>query len=167
MRADPASLRPRPARDGVDLWRTPPDLIAALTGKVLPPLRLRWYGPIWEPGAGDGDIADPLAKQGYSVIASDVVPRNDGIRRHDYVHEQPPPGTHNAIAVTNPPYRDPLLDQFIARSIALIDRLHLHAAVLLLRWDHFMAGRRARAFDRAWRIWVCCWRPRWIVDSTG
>jgi hypothetical protein len=39
---------------------------------------------------------------------------------------------------------------------------------MLLRWDHLQAGERgATALQRAFRVHVCPWRPRWIPGTTG
>jgi len=165
---DPLAYRPQPGRGGVDLWRTPRCLLRALTRFVVPFDAFdAARSPVWEPAAGEGANADAFAGAGWRVEATDLVPRRADVACLDSVHETPPAATRNAVLVTNPPFRDPLLDQFIARGLALLDLDWLSSLVLLLRIDHLAAAGRAAALDRAAAIWICSWRPRWIPGSTG
>jgi hypothetical protein len=164
---DPSAYRPQPGRDGVDHWRTPACMIRALTRFVLPVASDAGRLSIWEPGAGEGAIADALDGEGWPVVATDLAPRRADIGRLDFLHEAPPPATRDAVLCTNPPFRDPLLNQFIVRGLALLDQGSLQRAVLLLRIDHLAAAGRVAVFNRAAAIWICCWRPRWILGSTG
>jgi hypothetical protein len=161
---DRAALRPpRTFEAGdQDLWSTPPELIAALLGFVLPVLPA---GPIWEPAAGAGAIVDALRHAGRQVVASDIERQRRDIRSLDYLRDPPLPGTHGAIAVTNPPFSE--LDRFMGRSLALIDAGYLTGAVLLVRSDFAGTDGRAEMFNRAAAEWECCMRTRWIPGSTG
>ena len=71
-RPDPAALRPQPGRTGLDLWSTPPCLIRALTKSVLvfDAFDAERFS-VWEPGAGDGAIADALTANEWNVVATD------------------------------------------------------------------------------------------------
>ena len=71
-------MRPEPGRGGLDVWSTPPCLIRALTKFVLvfDAFDAERF-PVWEPGAGDGVIANaPIAKRmqrcGYQARRRDV-----------------------------------------------------------------------------------------------
>jgi hypothetical protein len=143
-------------------------LIRALTGFVL---QFDVFDaerfPVWEPGAGEGNIANAIAATGYRIIATDLVPRRTGIARLDFLHDEPPAATRDAMLVANPPFREPLLDLFISRALALLDRDWLQSVILLMRIDHLTAAGRAAAFNRAAETWTCCWRPRWIPGSAG
>jgi hypothetical protein len=161
---DRAALRPPRIVDAgdQDLWSTPPELIAALLGFVLPVLPA---GPIWEPAAGAGAIVDALRHAGRQVVASDIARQRRDILQLDYLRDPPPPGTHGATTLTNPPFSK--LDEFMARSLALIDAGQLAAAVLLVRSDFGGTDGRAEMFNRASAEWECCMRTRWIPGSTG
>jgi hypothetical protein len=166
-RLDRPSLRPQPARDGPDFWPTPACLVGALTRSVLPFDAIESERcVIWEPGAGGGAIADALVAAGWDVVATDIEPRRNDILRLDFLHEAPPATNRPTILCGNPPYRRPLLDQFIRRTLRLLDEGRIERAIVLLRIDHFTAGR-VPAFNRAATITTCCWRPRWIAGSKG
>ena len=70
---------------GMTFWATPPCLTEALTEAVR--LRKR---PIWEFAAGDGRLAKALRGAGYTVIASDIEPRGEGIKRSDFLTDWKP-----------------------------------------------------------------------------
>jgi len=157
---DRAAIRPQPARSGTDWWPTPPCLTAALLRCVLPHLS----GPIWEPAAGDGCLADAMRQAGRTVLASDLEPRAPDILTHDFLHA-PPPAVAGSALVTNPPFN--ALDRFINRSLALLDAGFVSAVVLLLRSDALTSARRAAALNRAEREVLCCWRPVWMPGTRG
>jgi hypothetical protein len=157
---DPASLRPQPRRDGADFWPTPACLIWALIHHVLHGLPSH---PLWEFAAGDGRVAKAMRAAGYSVFASDIEPRGDGIERHDFLRAAPP--QLGLIAVSNGPYNQ--LDKFLARGQQLLDHGQLAGFVLLVRTDALTAASRADVFTRAAAMWVCCWRPVWIAGTAG
>jgi hypothetical protein len=149
-----AALRPQPTRTGRDVWPTPACLIDALVAHVLPGLPAE--GPIWEPAAGDGRLANALRRAGRMVVETDIADL-------DFLTEPPPCG-HLAAVCTNPPFNQ--LDGFIDRGLALLDGGVAESLVQLLRWDHLTAKGRATALNRAAAIDLCSWRPRWIPDST-
>jgi hypothetical protein len=157
---DPAALRPQPAREGVDWWGTPPDLIDALVHYVLPLLP---DSPVWECAAGDGRLARTIAATGRHVTTTDIAPQHPDVLLCDFL-TSPPPLTQ-PIACTNPPFR--LLDKFIARGLALLDSGQISALVLLLRCDALTAAGRAFALNRAAGIATCCWRPQWTAVATA
>lgn len=144
--------------------RTPACLVRALTDFVLPfaAVDVARFA-VWEPGAGDGQIADALTAAGWRVIATDLVPRRVDIARIDFLHDAPPAAVRDAILVANPPF----LDQFIGRALTLLDQHWLQSVILLLRIDHLTTTGRAIALNRAAATWTCCWRPRWIPGSRG
>jgi hypothetical protein len=160
IRRDPASLRPQPRRDGHDFWPTPPCLTRALTHNVLPCLQPTL---VWECAAGDGRLAQAMRAAGYTVIASDIAPRGEGIEGRDFLRDQPPQAA--PVAVTNPPFNR--LNQFITRGLQLLDHGQITGLVLLVRWDALTAGGRADALNRAAGVLTCCWRPVWVVPSSG
>jgi hypothetical protein len=132
-RRDPASLRPQPRRDGADFWPTPACLIWALIHHVLSGLPPR---PLLEFAAGDGRLVHPLRAAGYTVLASDIAPRGEGIERRDFLHDEPL--LRGAIGVSNSPYNQ--LDKFLARGLQLLDCGQLTGLVLLVRTDALTAA---------------------------
>jgi hypothetical protein len=155
-RSDPPSLRPVPARHGPDNWATPSCLLSALTTHVLPAVP---PGRIWEPACGDGRLVEAMRATGRDVIATDAY----GLNTLDFLHDAPPAGDVVAL-VTNPPFN--ILTSFIARALHHLDTGSVQDVVLLLRTDHLTAQERAPLLRRAHVLWYCCWRPRWIEDST-
>ena len=120
--------------------------------------------PKWECAAGNGCLAEDMRAAGHIVLASDIEPRGPGIERRDFLRDEPPQA--GLIGVTNPPYED-LLTPFITRGLELLDRGMLTGLVLLWRWDHYMAGERVDAINRAALVQLCSWRPTWIPGSKG
>jgi hypothetical protein len=157
---DPASLRPQLRRDGHDFWPTPRCLTEALIKHVLPELPT---AAIWECAAGDGRLAQALHAVGYTVLASDIEPRAEGIERRDFLTEGPP--SSGLVVATNPPFC--AIDRFLARGLHLLDAGLIAGLVLLVRCDTPTAARRADAFNRAAGTLTCCWRPVWIEGSKG
>jgi hypothetical protein len=155
-RSDPPSLRPAPARHGPDNWATPPCLLSALTSYILPTVS---PGGIWEPASGDGRLVDAMRAIGRDVVATDA----HGIHALDFLHDAPPDAGFAAL-VTNPPFN--ILTPFIVRALHHLDTGVVQDVVLLLRADHPTAQERAPLLQRAYALSYCCWRPRWIADST-
>jgi hypothetical protein len=158
-RPDKATQRGQPAREGSDFWPTPDDLIAAACKHVLPILP---SGVIWECANGDGVLQRAIAAYGFEVIGSDKYPVGGG-KALDFLTDEPP--APNLIAMTNPPFN--MLDDFIARGLALLDADRLRGFVLLMRHDHLTAGTRVAALNRATLELHCNWRPIWISDTDG
>jgi hypothetical protein len=158
---DPAALRAQPKRTGRDFWPTPRCLTRALIEHVLPGLP---RAPIWECAAGDGRVAESMRAVGYSVFASDIEPRGEGIERRDFLRDEPP--HFGLIAVTNSPFGKHLT-LFITRGLRLLDQGHIEGLVLLVRHDALMAQERVDAFNRAASVLHCNWRAVWIEGSRG
>jgi hypothetical protein len=158
---DPAALRPQPDRDGADWWPTPPCLTAALVRFVLPEVP----GAIWESAAGDGRLAAAMRDAGRDVLATDLLPRGDGVRQCDFLHDDLPLEACCRAIVTNGPFRE--LDRFLTRGLQLLDRGAASALVLLLRSDAVSADCRADALNRASAEFCCSWRPVWLPGTQG
>jgi hypothetical protein len=142
---DQNTRRPTPRRTYLDFWPTPVCLRTALARIVLPYLP---PGPIWEPAAGDGALVDALTAAGRKVIAGDIDPQRRGFLPRDFLTAEPPPGIHGGTLITNPPFGD-LGDQFLRRTLALLDTGEIAAAVLLQRADAGGTDGRTSAFNRA------------------
>jgi len=94
---------------GHDFYPTPIEAIKALI-KVE---RRHLPNHIWEPAAGDGAIADPLADAGFTVSTSDIVDRGRGYVLSDYLTSKVPEGACGIV--TNPPFN--LLNEFIEKAL--------------------------------------------------
>jgi hypothetical protein len=160
---DPSARRPQPKRTDKDFWPTPPELQVALIRHVLPLLP---EGPIWEPAAGDGVLADALIQTGREVIQSDIDPqRRRGILHCDFIKDEPPPGTRGSILITNPPFN--IMDAFTERALALLDAGHLKAVVLLYRADKANTQERIEVFNRASHELTITARTKWVPGNGG
>jgi hypothetical protein len=158
---DKAALRPQPTRDGDDWFPTPPCLIAALIRFVLPEIP----GPVWEPCAGDGRLADVMRDAGRDVIATDLNPRASGIARLNFLTDDPPAEAHGRAIITNEPFRE--LNRCLIRGHQLLDCGFASGLVLLFRNDALTADCRAEALNRATAEWACNWRPVWVPGTKG
>ncbi len=125
------------ARIEHDVYRTPAWVTEALLEEInLPP----GLGVIWEPAAGDGDMARVLMTKAYRVITSDI--RKDVAV--DYVFDFcgtewsaemisgrfPMP----AAIITNPPYEH--AETFITRSLSVIAESPGGILALLLPFEY-------------------------------
>lgn len=95
-------MKPPLKQGSRDDFQTPKEALLPL----LPFLKKEWT--IWECASGKGNIVNFLQKQGYKVIASDIL---DG---RDFLKWQPK--FYNCI-ITNPPYS--LKQQFLERAYSL------------------------------------------------
>jgi hypothetical protein len=157
---DLPARRPTPKRTDLDFWPTPPELQTALVRHVLPLLP---EGLIWEPAAGDGALVDALVAASRRVIASDIAPQRAGIKRLDFLKDDPPPATRGAIAVTNPAFN--IIDSFTQRALQLLDSGHLKAVVLLYRADKVNTQDRISVINRAAFEVTVTARTTWIPGS--
>jgi hypothetical protein len=157
---DPNSHRPTPDREGPDFWPTPISLIDAFIARVLPQLPNH---KVWECAAGDGRLGYAIRQAGRGIVMTDKYTQSTEIRELDFLADGPPEA--HLIATTNPPYS--LTDEFIERGLILLDRRAILGFALLLRHDHFQAGSRIEAFNRATFEVHCNWRPIWIEGTDG
>jgi len=155
-RADPPSQRGQPKRLGADFWPTPDSLIKAASEHLLPVLPRSTA--IWECACGDGTLGRGIG----ATILTDKHPQ-DGSNPLDFITEDPP--CDDLIAFTNPPFN--AFDLFLKRGLELLDTDQISGLVLLLRHDHFMAGGKAEALNRAKFEVHCNWRPTWIANTVG
>lgn len=155
-RDDPNMLRPQPSREGQpDAWMTPPDLVMALIRHVLPELP---RATVWDPAMGDGVMLRAINQAGYKTFGTDAFAVADPV---DFLTHIP---TSKPVLVTNPPFN--ALDEWIGHAVGLLHAGHLKGVALLLRGDHLGAARRAWHLNRASKLYVCAWRPRWIKGTT-
>jgi hypothetical protein len=152
---DPMAARGQPERNGPDFWPTPDSLIHAAREHMVPFLPAR---PIWECACGDRRLGRGIGAE----VMTDKYPQ-DGSESLDFEVDDPP--GDDLIAFTNQPFN--AADAFLRRGLELLDTGAIRGLVLLLRHDHFMAGGKVEALNRAIFEVHCNWRPIWIPDTLG
>jgi hypothetical protein len=106
----------------LDSYPTPRIAVEALLNAE--PDVLNTFARVWEPAAGEGNIAHVLRDNGIPVIASDIE-RYNSFDLHftgDFLQQtQAPAGA--AVLVTNPPYK--LAAQFAEHALTLVPDVYL------------------------------------------
>lgn len=122
-----------------------------------------------EPACGDGAISRVFEGHGHRVLSTDLYPQLDGAKVKNFLTEEFIIDEAGTIVVTNPPYAQPYIDQFIER---INDMVHNDGVVgALLMRNEVDCAKSRRVFFEENRYYfgklVLNWRPRWIPDSTG
>lgn len=135
-----------------DFYPTPPEPTLALIPKLV-----GWPRVIWEPACGDGGIAKPLERGGFSVIGTDLIDRGYGHGGRDFLAFTKAPAR---ALVTNPPFGK-LVTRFIEHALDL----EVPHIAMLLNVNLWHAERRSKLWNRRVpeSIYALCWRP----DFTG
>ncbi len=125
---------------GDDFYETPSEATEALLSVE------KFDGAIWEPACGDGAIAKVLETHGYEVVGTDLVQRQYGRGRIDFLMELRPLAPN---IITNPPYKNGLA--FAEHAM----RLATGKTALLMRFV-WLEGQRRKGFfeDHLSRVWV-------------
>lgn len=145
-------------REANDFYPTHPGATLALLSVE------NFDGPIWEPACGEGDISRVLKTAGYDVVSSDLIDRNYGEVRTDFLMEWTARAPN---IVTNPPFK--LAIEFIDKSLALTTG----KVVMFLRLAFLEGVERGGWFPNTplARVWVMSRRvPMWrgeIRDEIG
>lgn len=95
-------------REKDDFYPTPPEGTQALLSVE------QFDGPIWEPACGDGGISKVLLANGHEVISTDLVDRDYGESRVDFLMEWQPRAPN---IVTNPPFK--MVAPFMQKALSL------------------------------------------------
>lgn len=104
---------------------------------------------IWEPAAGEGNIASYLTSKGYDVIATDI--KDYGYKdckpNVDYLSAELPEGVEGII--TNPPYK--LAQEFLTKALSEVCYV-----AFLLRLNYLESVKRYSFFKKSppTRVWV-------------
>ncbi len=150
-------------REEADFYATPPEPTRALLRAEAD--RLRDFGVIWEPAAGDGAMAREIRAAGHTCIGTDLIDRGGSDAIGDFFAFDAPPLGARAI-VTNPPYH---LVNFRDGKGAWIthamDTLGVEYMALLLSWSWPGAG----GLGGLWAKWppARVYLMRWKIDFTG
>lgn len=154
-----------------DFYPTPPEVTQALLdspeGKILKAMPQRL---IWEPCVGDGAMANVLKKNGFQIIAGDIVDRGYiGTEIQDFVTAR---WARSPVLITNPPYKIAaefilhahrlnveymalLLKATFWHAISRYDlwRFYPPAAIYPLTWRPDFLGRGAPTMETMWCVW--------------
>lgn len=141
-------------RRPTDLYPTPPDVTEALLHFIDIPSFFR----IWEPAAGEGDMARQIAAHGHTVYESDIMTGTDFL-----TVESPPcdvPWEQADWIITNPPFA--LSEQFIRHANGLG-----HPFAMLLKSQYWHAGKRLKLFREIPPDYVLplTWRPNFYFKE--
>lgn len=148
-------------REKDDFYPTPPEPTRAFLHAEID--RLRDFGTIWEPAAGDGAMVREMESVGLRVRASDLVDRGCGADIRSFYDFPVAPA--DAI-VTNPPFAECGWGNGKARWLYhALDTLNVEYMALLMNWGFPGAGGLApfwAEFPPA-RVYLM----RWKIDFTG
>lgn len=148
-------------REPDEFYPTPPEPTRAFLHAEID--RLRDFGIIWEPAAGDGAMVREMESLGLRVVASDLVDRGCGAEiRSFYDWSFPAAGA----IVTNPPFAECGWGNGKARWLKhALDALDVEYMALLLNWTWPGAGGLAPfwAEHPPARVYLM----RWKIDFTG
>lgn len=148
-------------REKDDFYPTPPEPTRAFLHAEID--RLRDFGTIWEPAAGDGAMVREMEALGLTVRASDLVDRGcDADVRSFYEFPLAP----SAAIVTNPPFAECGWGNGKARWLKhALDTLDVEYMALLMNWSWPGAGGLAPfyAAHPPARVYLM----RWKIDFTG
>lgn len=148
-------------REKDDFYPTPPEPTRALIHAEID--RLREFGTIWEPAAGDGAMVREMEAVGLKVFASDLIDRGAEAYICDFYKYQHRP--FSAI-VTNPPFQECGWGNGKARWLYhALDTLDVEYMALLLNWSFPGAGGLGPFWAKypPARVYLM----RWKIDFTG
>ena len=158
------------AREKDDFYPTPPEPTRALLSVEAE--RLRDFGAVWEPAAGDGAMAREIEAVGLSVVKSDLVDRGCGAEIKSFYDFTAPPAP---AIITNPPFCECNTGKWVrhaletcaveymalllplnwpgAESRSALWAKHTPARVYLMRWRIDFTGKGAPPMLNAWFVW--------------
>lgn len=171
-------------REKDDFYPTPPEPTRAFLHAEID--RLRNFGTIWEPAAGDGAMVREMEAAGLTVCASDLIDRGcDADIRSFYDFPIAP----SPAIVTNPPFAEcgwgngkarwlkhalETLDVVYmallmnwswpgAGGLAPFYAAHPPARVYLMRWKIDFTGQGAPPMLNGWFVWDRAWKGETVL----
>ncbi|RVH05048.1 hypothetical protein CN217_26465 [Sinorhizobium meliloti] len=171
-------------REKDDFYPTPPEPTRAFLHAEID--RLRDFGTIWEPAAGDGAMVREMEALGLTVRASDLIDRGcDADIRSFYDFPTAP----SPAIVTNPPFAEcgwgngkarwlkHALETLDVEYMALLMNwswpgagglapfyaAHPPARVYLMRWKIDFTGQGAPPMLNGWFVWDRAWRGETVL----
>ena len=141
-------------RRPTDLYPTPPDVTEALLRFLDIPSFFR----VWDPAAGEGDMARQISAHGHTVYESDIMTGTD------FLAADGPPNADLWLPcdwiITNPPFS--ISEQFIRHANELV-----HPFAMLLKSQYWHASKRLRLFREVRPDYVLplTWRPNFYFKE--
>ncbi|MCA0343975.1 MAG: hypothetical protein LCH99_30130 [Proteobacteria bacterium] len=148
-------------REKDDFYPTPPEPTRAFLHAEID--RLRDFGTIWEPAAGDGAMVREMESVGLRIRASDLVDRGCGADIRSFYDLPIAPA---GAIVTNPPFAECGWGNGKARWLYhALDTLNVEYMALLMNWGFPGAGGLAPFWAEypPARVYLM----RWKIDFTG
>lgn len=158
------------AREENDFYPTPPEPTRAILHAEGD--RLRQFGTVWEPAAGDGAMAREIEGIGLAVAKSDLIDRGCGAEIRSFYDFTTPPA--RAI-LTNPPFAECNSGKWVRHALEVLGveymalllpfnwpgaesrsglwSKHKPARVYLMRWRIDFTGKGAPPMLNAWFVW--------------
>ena len=149
------------AREKDEFYPTPPEPTRAIL--AAEGVRLRKFGSVWEPAAGDGAMVREMRAAGIAVVASDLVDRGCGATVRSFYDFAEPPAP---AILTNPPFAECGWGNGRARWLHhALDVLGVEYMALLLSWGFPGAGGLGPFWAKhpPARVFLM----RWKIDFTG
>lgn len=144
-------------REANDFYPTPPEPTRAILWAEGD--RLRTFGTVWEPAAGDGAMASELRAVGLDVVASDLVDRGCGAEIRSFYDFDAAP---SKAILTNPPFAECNTGKWIRHALDEL-RVEYMALFLPFTWP----GAESRAGLWAKHTPARVYLMRWRIDFTG
>ena len=148
-------------RETNDFYPTPPEPTRAILSAERG--RLRDFGAVWEPAAGDGAMVREMESVGLTVRASDLVDRGCGAEIRSFYDFSAAPAP---AILTNPPFAECGWGNGRARWLThALDTLGVEYMALLMNWGFPGAGGLGPFWRKhpAARVYLM----RWKIDFTG
>lgn len=148
-------------REGNDFYPTPPEPTRAILS--VEGARLREFGTVWEPAAGDGAMVREMEAAGLQVVASDLVDRGCGATIRSFYDFEAAPAS---AILTNPPFAECGWGNGRARWLYhALDGLGVEYMALLMNWGFPGAGGLGPFWAKhpPARVYLM----RWKIDFTG
>ncbi len=149
------------AREKDEFYPTPPEPTRAILAAESD--RLREFGVIWEPAAGDGAMVREMEAIGLRVVASDLVERGCGATIRSFYDF---PSAPAPAILTNPPFAECGWGNGRARWLYhALDTLGVEYMALLMNWGFPGAGGLGAFWAKhpPARVYLM----RWKIDFTG
>jgi hypothetical protein len=148
-------------RESDDFYPTPPEPTRALLHAEIN--RLRDFGMIWEPAAGDGAMVNLIREVGLLCHGTDLIDRGAGFEIRDFYDFAT---AESPAIVTNPPFSECGWGNGKARWLKhALDVLDVDYMALLMNWGWPGAGglKHFYAAHPPARVYLM----RWKIDFTG
>jgi hypothetical protein len=157
-------------REEHDFYPTPPEPTRAILHAEGN--RLREFGEVWEPAAGDGAMARELSGIGLRPVLSDLIDRGCGAEIRSFYDFTAAP---SRAILTNPPFAECNSGKWVRHALEVLGveymalllpfnwpgaesraglwAKHKPARVYLMRWRIDFTGKGAPPMLNAWFVW--------------